>query len=136
MGDPRHLVIDFLVWFLWLALFAIAQWRFCRKYPGMRTVCRTIFLGTMVVAVSPAIWLLLVRPRGGEHMMELLNHCFGLGVFAQTFLRATLMLHWLARMGLHRGIPTPNPLTAIRHERMLLSSLPLLTQPLRWRKRR
>jgi|SRR5271157_2946491 len=129
MGEARILAFDFLIWFGWLGLFALAQRRFCRKYPGMRSMCRGIFLATVAVAVLPGLWLLLAKPGGSPHMMTMLNKCFGLGVYAQTSLRAALMLKWIAWTGFDRGMTlTVSPLTAMRNERILLASLLMLTQ--------
>jgi hypothetical protein len=131
MAEARLLAFEFIIWFVWLGLFALAQRRFCRKYPGMRSVCRNIFLFTSVVAVLPGIWLLYLRPDPA-HLMILLNHCFGIGVFAQTFLRAALMLKWIAWLGIHRGIAAP--LGLARNEPILLASLAVFSQSLGGRK--
>lgn len=127
MAESRLLAFEFLIWFTWLGLFALAQRRFCRKYPGMRSVCRAIFLSTLIAAILPGAWLLYARP-GQAHLWTLLNRCFGIGVFAQTFLRATLMLKWIAWLGIHRGSTVS--LNAVQDERYLLASLAVIAHSL------
>jgi hypothetical protein len=120
MPGPRTWVFDFLVWFGWLGLFALAQRRFCRKYPGMRSMCMVLFQATVPFAFLPGLWLLMARPADAPNTLAILNQCFGLGVYAQTFLRSVLMLRWIAWTAICGG-------TAVRNEQMLLTSLVMLT---------
>ncbi len=126
MAEGQVIAFEFLIWFGWLGLFGIAQRRFCRKFPGMRTFCRVLFLATLVVAVAPGLWVLLLRPFGGAHLLTLFNHCLGMGVFAQTFLRSILMLQWIAWTSVHRSAGVPA--IAANQEQMLVGSLLMLTQ--------
>jgi hypothetical protein len=98
--------LEFLSWFLWLGAFAALQNRLCRRYPGIRSVCRAIFLLTAVVAVAPAAWILFTGLRN-FHLIAAVNHVFGMGVYAQTFLRAALLFQWLAWPGGHSVFPAP-----------------------------
>ena len=126
MAEAQVIEFEFLIWFGWLGLFGIAQRRFCRKFPGMRTFCRVLFLATLVVVIAPALWVLLLRPFGGAHMLTLFNHCLGMGVFAQTFLRSILMLQWVAWTSVHRSAGAL--MIAANHEQMLVTSLLTLSQ--------
>jgi hypothetical protein len=132
MAEAQVIAFEFLIWFGWLGLFGIAQRRFCRKFPGMRSFCRVLFLATLVVVIVPALWVLLLRPFGGAHLLTLLNHCLGMGVFAQTFLRSVLMLKWVAWTSVHRSAGVP--LIAANQEQLLVASLLMLTQAVGWRR--
>lgn len=97
-------LVEFITWFVWLTLFAIFQMRVCRRYPGIQTMCRVLFFATMVVAILPGVWVLSLRLSVGPRLLTLLNRAFGMGVFAQTFLRALFLTNWLAFSDSHQGL--------------------------------
>jgi hypothetical protein len=124
----RIIAIDFGAWFGWLALFAITQRRMCRRYPGIRSVCRLVFLVTAGVALLPGIWLLFTIPHNSPRLLLLLNHAFGIGVYLQTGLRAMFTLKWLVLGTLQCGQPGALDMKA---ESDLLAMLAMLPQVLR-----
>lgn len=122
---------EFVTWFIWLGLFALLQRRFCRCYPGLRYLCRNIFLVTMVVAILPALWILVSTPRGAPNLLHLLNHYFGIGVYAQTSLRALIQLRWLGVTALTFGVVLPLREPTAAGERHLLAVIAGLSQILK-----
>ena len=91
MLRPSTVLLEFLTWFAWLACFASLQNMLCVRYPDLRGVCRKAYVFTMMVPILGSVWL-MARSDNGTDMFALLNHGFGAGVFAQTFLRAVVLL--------------------------------------------
>jgi len=112
---------EFVTWFVWLSLFALLQRRICRSFPGIRSLFRSAFLATALLAILPAIWILVRTPHGNPNMLALLNHYFGIGVYAQTALRAILELRWLAIAPQTMG-------AALTEEKRLLATMAALSQ--------
>jgi hypothetical protein len=127
----RLLTLEFVAWFIWLGLFALLQRRLCRRYPGIRSMCRNAFLATMVVAVLPGIWILTETPHGGLHLVRLVNRYFGIGVYAQTSLRALIQLNWLALAPHRFALTPPRPALTLTEERQLLAMMVALPKILR-----
>jgi len=107
MVEPSTVVMEFLTWFAWLACFAVLQGRLCARYPGIRQVCRRAYVYTMVVPIAASIWLML-RTGNGPNLFAALNHAFGAGVFAQTFLRSVVLLKWLIVGGIPHQVSIPS----------------------------
>jgi hypothetical protein len=83
--------MEFLTWVaLWIAFLSL-QRRLCRRYPGLRTLCRMLFLSTVAVVLVPGAWALFHLERG-PRLISVFNHAFGLGVFAQTSLRSLALV--------------------------------------------
>ena len=119
---------EFVTWFVWLSLFGLLQCKICRSFPGIRSLFRNAFIATALLAILPAIWMLVRAPHGTPNLLALLNHYFGIGVYAQTTLRAALELRWLA-------IATPGMKAAFAHsmpglteEEQLLATMAALSQ--------
>lgn len=128
---PATVPLEFVAWFaVWLA-FVTLQRSLCRSYPGLRTVCRLIFFGTALVAVAPAVWILAVHTGSGPRLLAACNHAFGLGMFAQTAVRALLLVRWLgwSGPGPHLALATvANPPCGVGSEAHLVASLLALSQ--------
>ncbi|SPE42104.1 membrane hypothetical protein [Candidatus Sulfopaludibacter sp. SbA3] len=114
-------MLEFVTWFVWLLLFALLQRRLCRQFPGIRSLCRNAFLATLAIAILPAAWILIHYPHGAPHLLRVLNHYFGIGVYLQTSLRALIQLRWLALAPLHMGLRMPHPTLTLTRERQLLA---------------
>ena len=112
---------EFFTWFVWLSLFALLQRKICRSYPGIRSLFRNAFIATAVLAILPAVWILVRAPHGSPNLLLLLNHYFGIGVYAQTTLRAILELRWLAIAPHSMG-------AALTEEKQLLATMAALSQ--------
>jgi hypothetical protein len=127
--QPASVLCEFLAWFAcWLVSMSL-QRRLCRRYPGLRTLCRMFFLWTLVVALLPGVWVLAFRTAHGPQALALFNHAFGLGVFAQTSVRSLLLVRWLAWPGVHYAAAgAAAPLGA---ERYVLASLLALSGVMR-----
>jgi hypothetical protein len=108
------------------------QRKLCRRFPGLRTVCRMIFLWTLVVALLPGVWALVFHSVHGPRLLALCNHAFGLGVFAQTTMRSLLLVHWLAWLGpQYAGAATGASAAPLGAEPYVLASLLALSQVIR-----
>jgi hypothetical protein len=116
--QPASTLMEFLTWIAWWAVFMLLQRRLCRRYPGLRTVCRVLFLWTLVVALVPGLWTLAFRSVQGPRLLAAVNHAFGLGVFAQTSLRSLVLVRWLSWPG------TASPVS----ERYVIASLVALSE--------
>jgi hypothetical protein len=128
---PVSVSLEFLAWFVWLAAFALMQYRLCARYPGIRTLCRTLYTVTALVAVGPAVWALTKGGRGTQLLAQV-NHAFGLGVYAQTFLRASLLFRWLAWPGVEKAVgAVGSPATRFESEARLVGVLVALTHQAR-----
>ena len=120
-------LLEFLTWFACWFVFLALQRRLCRRYPGLRTLCRMIFLWTLIVALAPGVWALVFHTVHGPRLLALLNHAFGLGVFAQTSLRSLLLVRWL-------GWPASQCAAAgapLGAERFVMASMLALSQVMR-----
>jgi hypothetical protein len=129
--QPASVALEFLTWFAWWVVYMVLQRKLCRRHPGLRTVCRMIFLWTVVVALAPGVWALLSHSVHGPRLVALFNHAFGAGVFAQTSLRSLLLVRWLALPGPQSAAAAagaPSPLVA---EHCVVASLVALSQLLR-----
>jgi hypothetical protein len=93
--EPASTTMEFLSWVACWIVFLLLQRGLCRRYPGLRTLCRMLFLWTLAVVLVPAAWALF-RPEHGARLISTFNHAFGLGVFAQTSLRSLALVRWLA----------------------------------------
>lgn len=107
MLKPSTVLLEFLTWFAWLACFASLQNMLCVRYPGMRGVCRKAYICTMIVPILGSMWLMAGSENGAD-MFAILNRGFGAGVFAQTFLRAVVVLKWLVVSGLPHHVALPD----------------------------
>ena len=93
--DPASTALEFLTWVAWWLVFLLLQRRLCRHYPGLRTLCRMLFLWTLAVALVPGTCALAFHMVRGARLVATFNHAFGLGVFAQTSLRSLVLVRWL-----------------------------------------
>jgi hypothetical protein len=101
------------------------------RHPGIRTLCRTLCTLTAPVAVGPAVWALTKGGRGA-YLLAQVNHAFGQGVYAQTFLRASLLSRWLAWAGVERGVEAVgSPAAGFEGEARLVGVLVALTRQAR-----
>jgi hypothetical protein len=107
MAKPSTVLLEFLTWFAWLAVFASVQSKICSQYPAIRGVCRKAYLFTMIVPILASVWL-MARSGSGDDLFAVLNHAFGAGVFAQTFLRALVLLKWLVVSGIPHYVSLPS----------------------------
>jgi hypothetical protein len=98
-SEPVSTLLEFLTWIAWWMVFLALQRRLYRRHPGLRTVCRMVFLWTLAVALVPAMWTLTFQTVRGPRLVTLFNHAFGMGVFAQTSLRSLILVRWLAWPG-------------------------------------
>ena len=112
---------EFFAWFVWLSLFALLQCKICRSFPGIRSLFRNAFIATALLAILPAVWILVRAPHGSPNLLPLLNHYFGIGVYAQTTLRAILELRWLASALAHAA-------PGLTEEAQLLATMAALSQ--------
>jgi hypothetical protein len=87
MAAPSTVLLEFLTWVACFFVFRFIERRLCRRYPGILSVCRLLYLSTALVAVAPAAWALTSGLRDAR-LLALVNHVFGMGVFAQTSLRS------------------------------------------------
>jgi hypothetical protein len=132
MLKPTTVLLEFLTWFAWLACFASLQNMLCVRYPDLRRVCRKAYVCTMMVPILGSLWLMASSDNGTD-MFALLNHGFGAGVFAQTFLRAVVLLKWLMASGLphHVALPDDAGARALYAEGDLVALMGVLGQTLR-----
>lgn len=131
MSTPSTVLLEFLTWFAWLACFAFLQHMLCLRYPSMRGVCRKAYIFTMIVPIVGSVWL-MTSSGNGTDLFALLNHGFGAGVFAQTFLRALVMLKWLVVSGIPHHVAIPDDGTRTLYaEGDLVALLGVLGQALR-----
>jgi hypothetical protein len=112
-------MLEFVSWFVLLGLFAVFQRRLCRRYPGIRTACRWAFASTLAVVVAPGVWGVLSAPHDTLGILRQVSHYFGLGVYAQTSLRAMIELKWLALAPIGVGL-TSNSARLASRERQLV----------------
>jgi hypothetical protein len=130
--DPSTVPLEFITWVACFAVCRAVQRGLCRRYPGIRSVCRVVYLATALLAVLPAAWALAT---GGHtaHLLAAVNHAFGIGVFMQTALRSLLMVVWVAWSGPHAlaAMAAGTPLFGMRTEAELLVMLVALTAALR-----
>jgi hypothetical protein len=119
---------EFLAWFVWLSLFALLQCKICRSFPGIRSLFRNAFIATALLAILPAVWILIRAPHGSPHLLLLLNHYFGIGVYAQTTLRALIQLRWLAIASLGIGAAVVHSAPGLTEEEHLLATMAALSQ--------
>jgi hypothetical protein len=128
---PSTVALEFITWVACFVLFRIVQREICRRYPGIRTVCRLVYAGTALVAIAPAAWVVATGLRDAR-LLGLVNHIFGMGVFAQTSLRSLLILKWLAWGDpCAAGLSAEAPLLGTRTEAELLGCLVALSAALR-----
>jgi hypothetical protein len=130
---PASVVIEFLTWLVWFTAFVALEKSLCRRYPGIRTLCRMLFLGTVAIAIVPAVWTLASGRFHGPLLVAAVTHAFSLGVLAQTSVRSLLLVRWLAgsapRFTLAMVASTPQ--FGASGERNILTSLLAITQVLR-----
>jgi hypothetical protein len=129
---PAAVVIEFLTWLVWFTAFVALEKSLCRRYPGIRTLCRILFLGTVAIAIVPGVWTLAAGRFHGPLLLPAVTHAFGLGVLAQTSVRSLLLVRWLAgsapRFALALAAGTPQ--LGAAGERNVLMSLLAITQVL------
>ena len=129
---PAAVVIEFLTWLVWFTAFVVLEKSLCRRYPGIRTLCRMLFLGTVAIAIVPGVWTLAAGRFHGPLLLPAVTHAFGLGVLAQTSVRSLLLVRWLAgsapRFALALAAGTPQ--LGAAGERNVLMSLLAITQVL------
>lgn len=130
---PASVVIEFLTWLVWFMVFVALEKSLCRRHPGIRTLCRMLFLATVAIAIVPAVWTLAAARYHGPLLLAAVNHAFGLGVLAQTSVRSLLLVRWLAwsgpRFALAAAASTPQ--LGATGERHVLTSMLAITQVLR-----
>jgi hypothetical protein len=113
-------MLEFVSWFVVLGLFAVFQRRLCRRYPGIRTACRSLFAFTLAVVVVPGMWAVFRSPHDPLGILRQVSHYFGLGVYAQTSLRAMIELKWLALAPIGVGLTASNSTVLASKERQLV----------------
>jgi hypothetical protein len=125
-------VIDFLIWLVWFMAFVALEKRLCRRYPGIRTLCRMLFLATVAIAIVPGVWTLTAAHLHGPLLLAAVTHSFTLGVLAQTAVRALLLVRWLAWSGprIMLALAASTPQLGAEGERNVLMSLLAITQVL------
>ena len=129
---PDTVVLEFLTWVLWFVVFLALQRQLCRHYPGIRTLCRMLFLSTAAIAILPGFCALLLSPWHGARLLALVNHVFGMGILAQTSVRALFLLRWLAWSGPQSALSLAGATDfGLATERYLVASLLALTQVVR-----
>jgi hypothetical protein len=120
-------MLEFISWFVLLGLFAVFQRRLCRRHPGIRTACRSLFACTLAVVVVPGVWAIFRTPHDPLGILRQVSHYFGLGVYAQTSLRAMIELKWLTLAPIGVGLTATNSAVLASKERQLvdwMSALP------------
>jgi hypothetical protein len=128
-GVPALIVLRFIAWFAWLALFALLQRRLCLQYPGIRTVCQILYLGTAIAVILPALWVFRSEWSNATQLVASLNKAFGMGVYIQTFLRSIFLVKLLYCVGGRDPfLANQTPFDAIQTERNLIALLVLLAQ--------
>ena len=131
MAAPSTVLLEFLTWVACFFVFRFIERRLCRRYPGILSVCRLLYLSTALVAVAPAAWALTSGLRDAR-LLALVNHVFGMGVFAQTSLRSLLILKWLSWGGEQAAsVAGGVPALSMRTEAELLAMLMALSSALR-----
>jgi len=97
---PNTVVSEFLAWSLCLGVFMALQESLCRSFPGIRTLCRGLYLATAAIAVASGLWALLAADRGvgPRQLLAAVNHAFAAGIFVQTAIRSLFLVRWLAQM--------------------------------------
>ena len=130
---PASVVIEFLTWLVWFMAFVALEKSLCRRYPGIRTLCRMLFLGTVAIAIVPGVWTLAAARFRGPLLLAAVNHAFTLGVLAQTSVRSLLLVHWLPWSGprIALAMAASTPQLGAAGERNALPSLLAATQVLR-----
>ena len=96
MFQPATVLLEFLTWFLWLLCFGAIQGKTCESFPEIRGTCRKVYLATLALPILGSLWLMTISECDSD-LFAILNHAFGAGVFAQTSVRALVMLRSLAR---------------------------------------
>jgi hypothetical protein len=129
---PASVVIEFLTWLVWFMAFVALEKSLCRRYPGIRTLCRMLFLGTVAIAIVPGVWTLAAARFHGPLLLAAVTHAFTLGVLAQTSVRSLLLVRWLAWSGprVALAVAASTPQLGADAERNLLMSLLAITQVL------
>ena len=124
--------MEFLTWLVWFMAFVALEKRLCRRYPGIRTLCRMLFLGTVAIAVVPCVWTLVAARFQGPLLLAAVTHAFTLGVLAQTAVRSLLLVRWLAWSGprFALAIAGSTPPLGAAGERNALMSLLAVTEVL------
>jgi hypothetical protein len=132
-SPPASVVIEFITWLVCFMAFVALEKGLCRRYPGIRTLCRMLFLGTVAIAIVPAVWTLAAARFRGPLLMASVTHAFSLGVLAQTALRSLLLVRWLAWSGprIAMAMAASTPQLGAAGERNILTSLLAITQVLR-----
>ena len=124
-------MLEFVTWFVWLGLFAMLQRRICRSFPGIRSACRRAFFATTIIAILPAFWVLLRTPLGAPQTLQVLNHYFGIGVYAQMSIQALIQLRWLAASPLGFALAVRGVGVDAGSERELLAKMNALSRAVR-----
>jgi len=128
---PGLVLKDFLTWLICITAFVALERKLCRRYPGIHTLCRMLFLGTVGIAVIPGVWTLAAARVQDPLLLAAVTHAFGVGVLAQTSIRSLLLVRWLTWPGSQFGLAVPSaPQIGALGERNLLFSLLALTQVL------
>ena len=127
---PASVVIEFLTWLVWFTAFVALEKSLCRRYPGIRPLCRMLFLGTLAIAIIPGVWTLAAARFHGPFLLAAVTHAFSLGVLAQTAVRSLLLVRWLAWSGprFALAIVASAPQLGATGERNVLTSLLAITQ--------
>ncbi|MGD0869417.1 MAG: hypothetical protein ABSB88_07700 [Bryobacteraceae bacterium] len=129
---PAAVVIEFLTWLVWFIAFAALEKSLCLRYPGIRSLCRMLFLGTAAIAIVPGVWTLAATRFHGPLLLAAVTHAFTLGVLAQTAVRSLLLVRWLAWSGprVALAMVASTPQLGAAGERNVLMSLLAIKQVL------
>jgi hypothetical protein len=120
---------DFLAWSLCFGAFVALQESFCRRFPGLRTLCRELFVATSIIALAFGLWALTGHRGGGPiRLLASVNHAFAVGVFAQTSIRSLFLVRWLFKMA-----PAFALVCSVPSERHAVASLTAINQLMRVR---
>ncbi|MGA2196085.1 MAG: hypothetical protein ABSH40_12525 [Bryobacteraceae bacterium] len=130
---PALVVIEFLTWLVWFMAFVALEKSLCRRYPGIRTLCRMLFVGTVAIAIVPSVWTLAAARVHGPLLLAAVTHAFTRGALAQTSVRSLLLVRWLAWPGprIALAMAGSTPQLGAHGERTVLTSLLAITQVLR-----
>jgi hypothetical protein len=93
------LLSDALSWSLCFGAYKALERGLCRGFPGIRTLCRGLSVGTAAIAAAFGLWALASAGKGAGALLDLavVNHGFASGIYAQTTIRSLLLVRWLWR---------------------------------------
>jgi len=93
--DARQVAIIALASLAWVLSFGVFILRICQRFPGIRTLCRYIFLGELAVAFALGIaGSLVIGLLSQAVVLTLLKVAFGIGILIHATMWG-MFLHWL-----------------------------------------